>query len=400
MGFDPFKRLSKVTSHLAGNFGTLNQTGPAIGADFGVSSLKLLQVTAGEPPQLIAACQIDTPHELRNNDAGRINWQLDQLPRALKQGGFKGKRVVCSIPASQMYVRHLQLPKSSPGDTAALVASSLAAELQCDPDALAVRNVEVAPIGNTGKNEQICMATARELVVRLMTGMKEAKLEPVGMHSEFHAVLKAFEFAQRRASDQGHATLYMDMGATSTKIAIAHDARLVFCRKIDLGGWHLDHTVASQLAVDIGEARRRRYAMSEFVATHVNPQSMAILNAGLAASGAEPVKAAAAVITAPATANLHEPIEMLRDEIAMCLRYHDAMFPATKVDRMVFLGGEARHRALCQHIAKSLRLSAQLADPLARVSRTGSEPTAGIDAREAQPGWTVALGLCLTPTDL
>ncbi|MDX2117487.1 MAG: pilus assembly protein PilM [Planctomycetota bacterium] len=414
MGFDSLKRLTQVTGRLAeglsGSFGTLNQTGPAIGVDFGVASLKLLQVTPGEPPNLIAAAQADTPLEMRGKDAARIDWQLQQLPRLIKQGGFKGRRVVCAIPASQMYVRHMQLPAGG-GDISALVAGSLAAELQCDPEALAVRNVEVAPIGATGKFEQICMATARELVVRLMTGMKGAKLEPVGMHSEFQAVLKAFEFAQRRASDQGHATLYMDMGATSTKIAIAQDGRLVFCRKIDIGGWHLDHAVAVQHNLEIGEARRRRYAMTTFGPAQPEPeQGLALLSAGMSAagqaggqSGAGGTSAEPAVAVAPRpmrAGGIHEPLEMLRDEIAMCLRYHDAMFPTMKADRMVFLGGEARHRALCQHIAKSLRLSAQLADPLARVGRTGNEPATGVDAKEAQPGWTVALGLCLMPTDL
>lgn len=112
MGFDPFKRLSKMTSHLAGNFGTINQqlARPSV-PTLACRPSNFFRSAQAKPP-LIAACQL-IPHELRNNDAGRINWQLDQLPRALKQGGFKGKRVVCAIPASQMYVRHLQLPKET-----------------------------------------------------------------------------------------------------------------------------------------------------------------------------------------------------------------------------------------------------------------------------------------------
>ena len=64
------------------------------------------------------------------------------------------------------------------------------------------------------------------------------------------------------------------------------------------------------------------------------------------------------------------------------------------------MGGESRVTAVCQHVARSLKLQAQLADPLARVARSGSEPVSGVDFKEPQPGWSVALGLALSPTDL
>jgi len=68
------------------------------------------------------------------------------------------------------------------------------------------------------------------------------------------------------------------------------------------------------------------------------------------------------------------------------------------VDRLIFVGGEARHRALCQHIARELGLAAQLGDPLVRMGRNsdiGIE--SGIDRRQPQPGWSVAIGLSLGP---
>jgi Tfp pilus assembly PilM family ATPase len=106
------------------------------------------------------------------------------------------------------------------------------------------------------------------------------------------------------------------------------------------------------------------------------------------------------VAVSPPRADLSEPLEILTDEISMCLRYHESIFPERRVDRAIFIGGEARHIGLCQHIARTLRLPAQVADPMAGIARTGSEPTAGVDFRQGQPGWALALGLCLSPTDL
>lgn len=86
----------------------------------------------------------------------------------------------------------------------------------------------------------------------------------------------------------------------------------------------------------------------------------------------------------------------LVEEIDLCRRYYETTFPGKAVDRLTFVGGEARQRRLCQHIARDLHLAAQIGDPLMRMGRTtdvGVE--SGIDRRHAQPGWAVAIGLSL-----
>jgi Tfp pilus assembly PilM family ATPase len=133
-----------------------------------------------------------------------------------------------------------------------------------------------------------------------------------------------------------------------------------------------------------------------------------MLAAGKRSDDPLPGKAATATVLGPAARgvyragepDLHEPLETLTDEIATCLRYYESACPEKRVERTVFLGGESRQVALCQHVARAIRLPAQLADPLARVARSGEEPCAGADLSGNQPGWALALGLCLSPTDL
>ena len=52
---------------------------------------------------------------------GSFEFQFQALPRLLKGGGFKGKRAVCSIPAGQTFIKHMQFPKSDNVDLADLV---------------------------------------------------------------------------------------------------------------------------------------------------------------------------------------------------------------------------------------------------------------------------------------
>ncbi|HCT45635.1 MAG TPA: hypothetical protein DF699_10525, partial [Phycisphaerales bacterium] len=98
--------------------------------------------------------------------------------------------------------------------------------------------------------------------------------------------------------------------------------------------------------------------------------------------------------------DLSEPVEIICDEISMCMRYHDALFPGMRVESVVFMGGQAKHQALGEELAKRLHLEAQALDPLACLARSGRVPVSGVDLRSAQPGWAAIVGGALSPMDL
>ena len=49
---------------------------------------------------------------------------------------------------------------------------------------------------------------------------------------------------------------------------------------------------------------------------------------------------------------------------------------------------------MCQRIAQQLGLPATLGDPLARLVKENAD-TGGVDARQPQPGWAIAVGLAI-----
>lgn len=452
----PLTPLDRFRS-LAG--GVLNKPGLPIAVDFGVASLKVLQVAAGakadDPLALVAAAALDTPDELLADAPGRLAYQLDQLPRLIRSagaGGFRGKRAVCAIPAGQTFCKHMQFPRTEGLPVAALVKAAVPAQIGCHPDALLYRHVEVDTSAGgagpgTGKSEVICLAASRQLVARLMDSLRAAKLEPVGMLPECMATIRAFDMITRRAEDENLTTLYLDLGFGTTKVMVTHGRRLVFVKTIHLGGAQFDQAVAKRQGCNTAVARARRCNSAQVIPAVAGAPAPALVAAATAEAAAMPILAAAiathsavgvgavaggeSIVGAAATMlaeerrqnrvapgltpdlatqppariadddiDLTEPLETLTDEVAMCLRYHDSIFPGRRVNRSIFVGGEARHRGLCQHIARTLRLPAQVADPLARLARTGGEPAPGVDLGAPQPGWTVAFGLVLAPTDL
>src|SRR4051794_27259688 len=110
--FKPLAKIGNVLSSSVGEtIGLASSHGLPIAIEFGTGSLKVLQVAAGDPPTLVAAACLETPDELLSDHRKRLEFQLEGLPRLIKQGGFKGRRAVCAIPAWQMLCKHVTLTK-------------------------------------------------------------------------------------------------------------------------------------------------------------------------------------------------------------------------------------------------------------------------------------------------
>lgn len=360
---------------------------PPVAVDFGVSSLKALQLGHGEPPSIIAAASLETPPELLDQPAKRLRHQLEAVPKLLKSGKFKGQRAVCAMPAAQMLCKHLRLVLPDGADESQLVASAVAGQAGCDADALLCRHTLVGDRQASGKSEVICFAASRDLVGKLMQALRSAKMEPVGIHSEMHALLRAFTAPSLGPASDGP-TLYVDLGRATTKVVIADGEEMLFARAITFGGMDLDGVVAKQMRCSLDRGRQHRIAMDRLDGGDAGANAGAQVPGGVLLSAPKP------------KVDLSEPVEILTDEILMCLRYYRGAHSDKPVGRAVFVGGESAHEALCSEIARALKLPAQAADPLARVARSGKEPAEGVDLSAAQPGWAVAMGLCLSPTDL
>jgi len=367
-----------------------------LSVEFGVGSLKVLQLAPGDTPSIVAASQLDTPDEMIENAGRRLSFQMEALPKLIKKGKFKTNRAVCAVPAGQMICKHVQIVPSDNIPIDKLAASALGSQLKCDPDALLVRCrlVEGARTGN--KLEVVCFAAARDFVARLMGTLKAAKLEPVGIHNEFLAALRSIDSisqpGQPMTQADGSASLVLDLGVGTTKAMVIHGTKLAFARSIELGSRHFDDLIIEQMDCTRSEATRVRLGLERLC-----PKPAAVSAVG--GEGAAPV--AGPIPRGRATEpDLAEPMEILSDEISMCLRYHRNLFPDHPVEKVVFLGGQSRQRLVCEELARSLRLSAQSVDPLARLARSGKVPSEGVDVTSPQPGWAVPVGMCLSPTDL
>ncbi len=362
-----------------------------IAIDFGSTSVKLLQVEPGESPEILAAVGLRVPDEIRGNTDKEIAYLEKQLPRMLRKGGFRGRRAICSIPCTDTLVQHIQVAETEGVDRDEVVKAQLQAQLNLDPYGMVIRTYFVTEVHRESEmlSEMICFAISRETVMRYVELLQKCKLQTVGVHSEILGMVRAFDLMPA-AGTEPQTTLYVDLGWSSTKVAITHDAQLVFARSIEMGGRHVDKRLAERLGCDVASARAQRIS-EQVLATSGSPSPKK--------------KGGGGVATTEEGGNgsdleLTEMAHAIADELSMGVRYHSSLFKGHKIDRMIFLGGEARNIVLCQQIAKEMRLPAQLGDPLTRFGCKKSMRTPGLSLGQPQPGWAVACGLCVAPTDL
>jgi Tfp pilus assembly PilM family ATPase len=416
-------------------FGLFRSQQTPILADFGSSGVKLLQVSPGATPVATAAAFIAFDDELRAQSLDqRFSCIAAQLPAVLKSHGFRGNRVVVAPFSQHMLVQHVAVALADAERADSVVGTQIAIGLGCDPQNLVVRTSRVCETTRDGqpKVELLAFAMSRDDVMRYVQLFAGAKLKVVGVHGEISALVHAFDHVNRRVEDTSVTTMYIDLGYSGTKVAISHGPQTVFAKSIAIAGRTFDARIAELRSISLANARAVRARQPQTTAaseamggTSSTPQASAtstaapsaetlpaIFRAGYAQEqallGERRAGAAAPALGAPlpettqrsVAVDCRETLESLCDELGMCTRYYGGLFRERRIDRVVFLGGEARDIGLCQALAASLRIPAKAGDPMARFLSNGPAPEGLPEPEAAHSGWAVACGLAAAPTDL
>lgn len=400
-----------------------------IGIDFGSETLRMAQVRrVGNDYRLIAAAMADVPSHVRHDPAGRMQFFAETARQLLVDGGFVGRQAVLALPAAAMFIQHLRLAKMDDETRRKAIPWEARGKLPIDPTHAILRHHVAGEIyqDQEPREEIVLMAASRELVNQMLTAAARAKLDVVGMEVEPKALVDCFAHVYRRKSDMELTNCFVDIGAASSRAIVTRGGHILFARSIPIGGEHFNRALAQSLGISLEEARLKRLQNSATAPALNVPsageesaepepsadQSFALLNASLPQTGVErrasgpsdpqlaipttAVNDAAASGAAQIDAGMREPLTRLVHELDLCRRYYEATFPSQPIDRLVFVGGEAHQRRVCQQIAMELSLAAQIGDPMVRMARVSDLPMDSLlDSSQPQPSWAVAIGLTL-----
>ena len=381
-----------------------------IAVDLGADSLKLLQVVPTNPPQLLAAAASVVPDHARGNIAQRMRFVKEALKNLLEIQNFKGKKAILSIPAFQTMVLNLELPINAQDNLEFEVGLQIQQKLNIDSNRMVIRYF---PVKNTAKNgvgkiDVICIAAMKDIVMQYIDIASRCKLDVVGMYSEPLSILKAFESIKTNSIEENN-ICYVDIGSNTTKIVISQNGKLVFSKLVYVAGYHFNKAISHYYKISHNEARQARVVQASGVdldtavcnLQNQNSSNEKVLDCSLEKN----VLSTKRDIETKSHLNSRNDVigeieDCLKDEMNICFRQYNALFSEHPIDRIVFLGGESHHKYICQSIAESTQIAAQLGDPFARLARIGlKNKPIGVDLNIPQPGWTVAMGLCFSDSN-
>jgi Tfp pilus assembly PilM family ATPase len=366
-----------------------------IGVDFGTDCLRMAQVQFQDgQPRLIAAASTDVPEKLRDDLDGRAKFFVGAARDLLSAGDFRGRQIVLGLPAALTSVASVTLAPSERINARQAIAKAVNEKLGIEPDDALIRDFAVTEPDaiETPDAQIIAIVASRNNVNRLIAAAAEARLEIVGMNVEPKSVIDCFAHVYRRRSDITSTTCFVDIGCSGTRLVVARGGKILAVGAIAIGGADFSRAVASAMSVSLAEARLERLKVCHADTQLDEHRDKRELYAVRPNSESVNVEHQREVIDGACGELLHTVIRQLEQFCTLVA----LQFPSSVVDRLVFVGGEAQNRRLCRTIARGVGISAVIGDPLVRMGRIsdlGFE--SGIDRREPQPAWTVAIGLSL-----
>jgi type IV pilus assembly protein PilM len=367
-----------------------------IGVDFGTDCLRIAQIQFdGGEARLIAAASADVPTSLRGDFTGRARFFTARMRELLASGNFRGRQILLGLPASLTSIANIRLPGGERAQPETAVTTEVCRLGQIDPRESLVRQFRVGETSaNVASREVIAIWAPRLEVNRLIAAAAEARLEVVGMNLEPRVIFDCFSHVYRRGSDLASTSCLIDIGTSATRLVVVHRGKILRAGAIAIGGDHFAQAVAGATLASFEDAKLQRLKLSHAQMHREAHADKRQLHVATPQGHMPNVEGQREMINAACSAVRQDLVRQLR-------RFHADLleaFPINPIERLIFVGGEGQNRDLCRSIAQSMGLSAQIGDPLLRLSRIANVAVeSGIDRREPQPAWTVAIGLSLGP---
>ena len=412
--------------------GLLRQKVHPVGVDLGAGSLKMLQLAGSRDRlSLLAAAQMEVPVEIHGNPPAFQEWYIETVRELLATRKFKGNRVISCLPARDMLVQHMRMAKMEEKHLEKTLPFEAQGKVPFDVHRARLRHVIAGEVydGSETKLEIILMAASSAVVNQHLNFLERSRLEIDSIGVEPCALVSCFKHLLDREEANKSGTMFLDLGYSVTNVVITHGPSMVFCRTLGIGADQLLRMLREKMKLDYPQASGQLrnlnqqeleadYAVGQLdqkqhgesvdsceAATAADAQGVSqSAAAGSEAVGGSVATCGTLVEEQEVKCNPGQAIKPTMDtlckEIRGCVSYHDMIFNSCPVGRVIFLGGQAKNKALSQYLAKSIGLPAQLGDPFGRLagdSLFGKHSDLVPD--ELHSEWAVAFGLSVGKID-
>ncbi len=233
------------------------------GLDFGSSSLKLVQVDLAGAKSFTVRAIGWAP-----NVAGSLDFADPQVAQKLRaavkqlmtDAKVKEKRVVVTVPESQVFSRIVAMPSMSDAELSSAIMWEAEqfvpipiADVEIDYSV-----VKQSPKGSNAKMLVYLVAAPKKQLQALVDFLLSCGLDPIAVESEMVAVSRAITFGENVVP-----SMVVNVGALSTIIGIVENSSLVFSYVMNIGGVAMTRALSQGLSLPLPQAEeyKRTYGL-------------------------------------------------------------------------------------------------------------------------------------------
>jgi type IV pilus assembly protein PilM len=306
------------------------------GVDLGSGYLKMAQLGFdGHQYFLHAAGREEMPADIEPGSAHWQRWVAATAKEMIGRGGFSGRRVVTAMPADDVFIDQISIPKTTDDKIEQAVLATIKSKVPFDPTGAMVKYVVADRRCRNGQMDVLVMAGEKQTVERQLAIYEKANLQICGMSVWPLAMTNSYvKLFSRRAEDREVVVMLVDIGANHTSIVVCKHSNLLLARMIPIGFKKLGYDGMTQ---------------------------------------------------------------RLMDEMNACCRYFELFSESFQIHRLVLISGRSVDRGICERVAevaKQMQIPAQIGDVLGAVQ---VQPGCrfDIERRGQQIDWATAFGLSL-----
>ncbi|MGA2093870.1 MAG: type IV pilus assembly protein PilM [Sedimentisphaerales bacterium] len=304
-----------------------------LGLDIGSSSVRMVQLAREKDGFSVVSAAIS---EIENTDGHSTNHSVnvvDAVRKCLASATTHSKWAVCSVSGTEVAVRHFKFPPMQPEelDGAIRLEASQVCPFNVDDGV-----VEYQRIQNGSSDDSVTgvlVAATNDVVRRKVRLVEQCALNCVLMDVDGLALLNCLAESKKDTIPVSTSAI-LDVGASSTTLAVMSDNHFPFVRTIPYAGKDIVALIARENNVSTEVVKKEIYGSTQPVINADNLQK-----------------------------SMENACQKLVSDVAETLRYHSTQEKTSPVERILVCGGFGMVRGFVDILNKQLPLKAVLWNP-------------------------------------
>lgn len=231
------------------------------GLDIGTNHIRLVELgSGGGKYSLKAYAQAPLPVGLTQSDSKLDLQKLAKIITDLaKQAGVSTNNVVAAIPGTSVFNATIKVPPMSRDELAKAMQYQAEQNIPLKLDEVKYDWQVIKEDPQTKELTVMIIAGAKSKVNQIIELLKYADLNVIALETSTVAMARSL------AKPEIPIAMILDIGATTTEIAVIEGGTLVQTRSFPLAGYALTRAVSQQLGLDMNQAEqfKQRFGLSQ-----------------------------------------------------------------------------------------------------------------------------------------